>query len=200
MKRLFNNTVFSAMDAFALVCLSLLATPALIRSFGVDGYGVFVFLSIFSVYGLLSFLDLGMEGSLMNYVARYQAADDRDKLRSCLSISIGFYGTIGAVLATALYLLAGYIGSRFIDSTGVLDRQMITAAVRIVAANVFLQFLALPLNAILQGMRRFVITKSVSTLIMIVQYALLILTAVYFRRIDYGFMAILVASAADATF
>lgn len=183
------------MDAFALVCLSLLATPALIRSFGVDGYGVFVFLSIFSVYGLLSFLDLGMEGSLMNYVARYQAADDRDKLRSCLSISIGFYGTIGAVLATALYLLAGYIGSRFIDSTGVLDRQMITAAVRIVAANVFLQFLALPLNAILQGMRRFVITKSVSTLIMIVQYALLILTAVYFRRIDYGFMAILVASA-----
>jgi len=188
MKRLFNNTLFSSIDYFVLIVLNLLATPILIDNFGVAGYGAFVFLSIFSISGAMSFFDLGMEGSLMNYVARFEASGDNKKLQDTLSVSLIYYGCIGVLLGLAIYFSGGIIASRLIDEKAALGRESIMASISIISVNIFLQFLSLPFSAILQGMRRFVLTKSVSSLMTILRYLLLIIAAIYYKRIDVAFL------------
>jgi len=191
MKRLFNNTVFSGVDAFVLVALNILATPVLIKNLGVAEYGVFVFLSIFSTYGLLSFFDLGMEGSLLNYVARFDAQGDRTSIQDSLTISLVYYGVIGLVLGLGLFLASGLITSRFADDAVTLNWESVMLATRIMAVNAFVQFLTLPLTAVLQGLRRFVVTKVLNSVLMVLQYAVLMLTALVYHRVDVALAVVL---------
>jgi len=191
MKRFFDNTLFTLIDYLLLVALNLLATPILIRNFGVEGYGAFIFLSIFSIYGAFSFFDLGMEGSLMNFVARFEATGDRKKLHNTLSISILYYALIGIILGILLYFTSGFIASRLLDDGSKLSLTTVLTSIDYIALNIFLQFLTIPFTAILQGLRRFVITKGVNSVMNILRYALVIIAAVYYGRIDYAFLIIL---------
>ncbi len=191
MKKLFNNTLASLVDYAILVALNLLATPLLIRYFGIDGYGAFVFLSIFSIYGALSFFDLGMEGSLMNYVPRMLLNGDRRKLQDTLVVSLGYYGLVGIVLGLVFYAFGGVIAGRLLHDSTILSRSSVMNAVAIIALMIFVQFLTVPFTAILQGMRRFVITKGISVVMNILRYALIIIVAIETGRIDYAFMIIL---------
>lgn len=190
MKRLFNNTLISSFDYILLVALNLLATPILITYFGVDGYGAFVFLSIFSTHGALSFFDLGMEGALMNYVARFHADNDRRRLQDSLTVSLVFYGLLGIVIALAVFASGDFIVGRMLDDKSALSRSFALQAMIYIAVNIFLQFLTLPFSAILQGMRRYIITKSISAIMNVLRYLLIIATAIWYGRIDVAFFII----------
>ena len=187
MKRLFKNTVFTSLDYFILIVLNLLATPLLIKNFGIDGYGAFVFLSIFSIYGALSFFDLGMEGSLMNFVARFEASEDNHKLQDTLSASLVYYACIGLVLGISIYYGGDFIARRLLRDNSALDPHSVSLSISIISFNIFLQFVAMPFAAVLQGMRRFVITKSVNSAMTILRYLLIIIAAIYFHKIEYAF-------------
>ena len=191
MKRLFNNTVFSGIDLFVLVVLNLLATPVLIKYLGLAEYGVFVFLSVFSTYGMLSFFDFGMEGSLLNFVARFEAAGDRERIQDSLTLSLVYYGTIGLVLGVVLALCSGLITGRFADNAVALDWAVVDRATYIMSINVVVQFLTLPLTAVLQGLRRFVITKATNSVLMTLQYVILMLSAIVYQRVDIAMAVVL---------
>lgn len=190
MRRLFNNTVFTSLDYFILILLNLLATPLLIKNFGVDGYGAFVFLSIFSIYGALSFFDLGMEGSLMNYVARFDADDDTRKLQDTLSAALVYYSAIGLVLGIAIFFGGEFITKKLLQDNASLSRESVLWSIGIISFNIFLQFITMPFAAVLQGMRRFVITKSVNSIITILRYGLIITFAILYHKIHYAFAII----------
>jgi len=192
MTRLFKNTVFSGLDAFVLIVLSLTATPILIKHLSVEEYGVFVFLSTFSTYGMLSFFDFGMEGSLLNFVARFDAVKDRRQLQDSLTISLLYYGAIGLVLGLALYLASDIITSRFAEKAAVLDWDSVIKATHIMSLNVVVQFLTLPLTAVLNGLRQYVITKATNSILMTLQYILLLVAAVQFGRVDAALAVVLV--------
>lgn len=190
MRKLFNNTLFTSIDYFVLIVLNLLATPILISNFGIDGYGAFVFLSIFSIYGALSFFDLGMEGSLMNYVARFETEGDRQKLQDTLSSSLFYYSLLGLVLGISIYALGDFISARMVDNGNALNPVHIKRSLGIISINIFLQFLTIPFAAILQGLRRFIITKSINSIMNVLRYLLIIIIAINYHRIDYAFLII----------
>ncbi len=190
MKRLFNNTLFTSIDYLILIVLNLLATPILITHFGIDGYGAFVFLSIFSIYGALSFFDLGMEGSLMNFVARFEAEGDKRKLQDTLSASLVYYSLLGLILGIAIYIFGDFIAARLADNGSALNHTHVKTSLSIISINIFLQFLTVPFAAVLQGLRRFMITKSINSIMNILRYLLIIIIAIYYHRIDYAFMII----------
>ncbi len=191
MKRLFNNTLATLGDYFILAVLNLLATPILINNFGVEGYGAFVFLSIFSIYGALSIFDLGMEGSLMNFVPRMLDNGDDKQLQDTLTISLIYYAALGILLGIALYFSAGFIASRLLDDSVVLGRDKVMASISIISGIIAVQFLTIPFTAILQGMRRFVCTKGLSIVMNILRYILIVIAALQFHRIDIAFLIIL---------
>ena len=192
MTRLFKNTVFSGLDAFVLIVLSLTATPILIKHLSVEEYGVFVFLSTFSTYGMLSFFDFGMEGSLLNFVARFDAVKDRRQVQDSLTISLLYYGVIGLLLGLVLYLASDTITSRFAEKAAVLNWDSVIRATYLMAANVVVQFLTLPLTAVLNGLRQYVITKTTNSVLMILQYVMLLVAAVHFGRVDAALAVVLV--------
>ena len=191
MKRLFNNTLATLGDYFILAVLNLLATPLLISNFGVEGYGAFVFLSIFSIYGALSIFDLGMEGSLMNYVPRMLENKDNRQLQDTLTISLVYYAGLGLLLGIALYFSAGFIASRLLHDSAALGRDEVMTSISIISLVIAVQFLTIPFTAVLQGMRRFVLTKGLSIVMNILRYALIVIAALQFHRIDIAFLIIL---------
>ncbi len=194
MNALFRNTVFSGLDLIILIILSFLATPVLIHNFGVDGYGAFVFLSVFSIYGMLSFFDLGMEGSLMNHVARIDANGATTELEDALSVSLAYYAALGSILGVVLYLCGDIIASRMLGEHSALNKEEALTAMTYVSVNIVIQFMTLPFAAILQGLRQFVLTKSINSIMNIGRYILLIVIAVKFHRIDLAFLVIMCLS------
>jgi O-antigen/teichoic acid export membrane protein len=189
------STFITAVDYLFLIFLNLAATPILIRHLGVEGYGAFVFLSIFSIRGALNFFDLGMEGSLMNFIPRMITDGDDRRLQDTLTISIIYYAVLGAILSVLLYLFGGFITTQLLhDDTG-LSRPNILRSLSIISVMVFIQFLTIPFTAILQGMQRFVLSKSTSIVMNVIRYALLVAAAVLYRRLDVAFLVILATSA-----
>ncbi|MDZ4722666.1 MAG: oligosaccharide flippase family protein [candidate division Zixibacteria bacterium] len=190
MSRLFSNTLISSLDSVVLIALSLVATPILVNNFGVSGYGVFVFLSIFSIHGALSFMDLGMEASLMTAVARFDADGNTRDIQSALNVSLVYYLALGLLVGCILFLLKGMILEQFLESDAIIAPEHIANAVGLIALNLVFQFVGVPFSAVLQGMSRFIISKSVSMTLNILQYALLIAVALWNGRIDIAFAAI----------
>lgn len=197
MKRLFWNTIASSLDTAILLVLSLIATPILIKSLGVELFGVFVFLNIFSIFGALSFFDLGMEGALMTQVARHEAVGQFEQIGKVLNVALLYYGAIGFILSVSLAASGGLIIERFqIQSV---RHDQIVVSISLVAMNIFLQFIGLPFSAVLQGMHKFSLTKSISALLNIIQYVALIAVAIVWSRLDIGFLCILIVTALRTT-
>lgn len=193
MKRLFWNTLASSADTITLIVLSLIATPLFIKYFGPAGYGVFVFLNIFSIYGALSFFDLGMEGALMMHIAKYEINGEHDKIRNALFVSFIYYAIVGIVVSAGIFIASDWLSGRFDPSE--VTRAEVVDAVYLVALNALLQFLTLPFVAVLQGLHLFTLTKSISAIINIAQYIFLIAIAVWTRRIDLAFLSVSVLTA-----
>jgi len=193
-RRMFNNSVMMAVETGVLTIMVLVATPVLIKNFGVAGYGAFVFLNIFSIYGALYFFDLGMEASLTTYVARYDAAREQEKMHHALVVAVLYYGLLGSAVGVALYFASDAIGSRFIDTGDELNRQAVRNALTIISVNIVLQFLVLPFVAILQGLRRYVVTKSVNTAATVVQYTVIMLATARWGGIDTAFAIVTVVT------
>jgi O-antigen/teichoic acid export membrane protein len=190
-KRLFDNSLITFVDYVVLVGLNLIATPLLIDNFGVDGYGAFVFLSIFSIYGALAVFDLGMEGALMNYIARFHAVGERLKMHATVTMSVLYYAVIGALLGLGIYFGSNMLAARLLDDQASISPVILRNAIIVVAINIFFQFISIPVTATLQGMRRYVVTKSVNSVTTIIRYVLLVTVALMYQRIDIGFAVVL---------
>ena len=199
-KRMFSNSMMTAVETAVLTIMVVLATPTLLENFGVASYGAFVFLNIFSIYGALYFFDLGMEASLTTFIARYDAAADKTKMQQSLVVAVIYYGTLGVLVGLSLLAASDFIANRFIDVKAELNREAVRNALTVISVNVFLQFLALPFVAVLQGLRRYVITKSVNSIATVVQYSAIIIVSHHHGSIDKAFLVIACVSSLRVLF
>lgn len=188
MNSLFKNTLASSADTIILIVLSLIATPILIKYFGVEAYGVFIFLSIFSITGALSFFDFGMEGALMMHISRYEAEGSYDKINSALLNSIIYYSVIGGALSLAINLSSDFI-IRNMDFERI-DLEQLVFAIQIISINALVQFLISPFIAVLQGMHRFTVTNGISSLYNTIQYIVVIVIASWTQRFDLALFGV----------
>lgn len=184
MSRLTSNTLISAAETFSLIVAAIIATPIILKGLGTIGYGCFVFLSMFSMTGVLSFFDFGMEGAVMTSVARARAAGAAARVRGILNTAVLFYGVtgliLGCVLAAGLHLITIWMKL----DTGAIPSDQIQLAILFTAANVGIQFLTVPFTAFLQGEQRFVGIKTATILLNLLQYSLLIFLARSIPRLD----------------
>jgi O-antigen/teichoic acid export membrane protein len=187
---MFSNSMMTAVETAVLTIMVVLATPTLVRNFGVGSYGAFVFLNIFSIYGALYFFDLGMEASLTTYIARYDAVSDTKKMHLSLVVAVLYYGILGALVGLSLYAASDFISNRFIDVNDELNLVAVKHAITIISVNVFLQFLVLPFVAVLQGLQRYVVTKSVNSIATVIQYTVIMIVSHYYNSIDKAFLVI----------
>lgn len=114
-KRFFNNTFWSFVEAAVALGTSLAVARAMIHWAGIEFFGIFLALSLFSSYGVLNLLDFGMGGAVTTFVARYGAIGTKD-LKKLWSFSAVYFFFISCLAA----LVGGLIFYFF--ETGILHR------------------------------------------------------------------------------
>jgi O-antigen/teichoic acid export membrane protein len=91
--------------------LSVVTTPYIVRTLGVDTYGLYVIVS--TVLGYFSFLDLGLGAAVTKYVAEYHAAGDGRAVNRVLQSALGAYLVLGGagaiVIAATTTLLVDHV-------------------------------------------------------------------------------------------
>jgi O-antigen/teichoic acid export membrane protein len=134
-----------------LLLLSILLVPAMLRSFGLQIYGVLVV--TWMVLGHLSWLDLGLSVATNRYVTAELTRGDRIRAARWVWTALIIQTLIGVLGAVALWCLASSLTRWLsIDESA---RPLVTWMLRMFAVAIPLGLCAGSLNAVLEATRRF---------------------------------------------
>src|SRR5579885_3107346 len=93
-KRQIIKNVGSSWFALGInVVVGILLSPFILHRLGDAAFGVWVL--IFSVTGYYGLFDLGIRSSIVRYVSKYTATDDREGLSKLINTSLATYAAIG---------------------------------------------------------------------------------------------------------
>lgn len=169
-RALLVNAAASWLGFAAQVAVTFFLSPLLIHGLGDRRYGIWALVD--SVLAYLTLFDLGVAAAVVRYVARFEAARDRQELNRVFSTSIGIFVAAGG-LALAVGLGVGLFG---LNALHVPDDLQAEARVAILLLSVNLA-LGLPLGvfpAVLDGLGRYPAKTVVRTTGLVVRIPLFI--------------------------
>lgn len=76
--------------------IGLVMTPFIIRHLGTDEYGLYTLIG--SMVGYISVMDFGLNNTIVRFVAKYRAMQDRKSEENFLATTMLIYGVISAVI------------------------------------------------------------------------------------------------------
>src|ERR1700752_925713 len=90
------------------IAVGFFLSPFILHHLGDDAFGVWVL--IFSLTGYYGIFDFGIRSSLIRYVSKFQATEDRDELARLINTSLFTYTCLGLVL-----IVPTFVGSFYVD-------------------------------------------------------------------------------------
>jgi O-antigen/teichoic acid export membrane protein len=164
------------------IAVGFFLSPFILHHLGDDAFGVWVL--IFSLTGYYGIFDFGIRSSLIRYVSKFQATEDRDELARLINTSLFTYTCLGLVLIVPTFVGSFYVDRLFhVPPSFLRDARLLFL---MVGGSLALGF---PLGiggGILEGLQKFYLlnwTNIVSTLLR----AVLI---IYFLHRGYGLLAV----------
>jgi len=110
-KQILKN-VGSSWSALAInVIVGVFLSPFIVHRLGDAAFGVWVL--IFSITGYYGLFDLGIRSSIIRYVSKYTATDDREKLNGFINTALFSYSGIGVVSMVLTTLLSSFLERKF---------------------------------------------------------------------------------------
>lgn len=103
---LWRNTGFSFGQQVAAMALAILLVPYMLAMLGPERYGLWLILQLFNLLGLAYFAELGFQGAILRYLARFHAEGDRAAFRALLSAGFWIFVVIGLVVAGSVIAFA----------------------------------------------------------------------------------------------
>ena len=181
-KEIFRNVGSSWFALGVNVLVGLFLSPYILHRLGDDAFGLWVL--IFSVTGYYGLFDLGIRSSIIRYVSKYTAVDDREQLNGLINTALFSYSGVGLVC-----LLITAIGSFYVDSIFKVPASFLATArllFLMVGTSVSLGFPLGVFGGILEGLQRFYLLNTTS-LTSTVCRAILIVIAL---RHGYGLLMV----------
>lgn len=170
--KLLRNTLYSGIEVFLLVVSGLILTPVLINSIGTVQFGAFVFLSLISFTGMLSFLDFGMEGALINKISTFKSLKDNTLVRKVCFSGLIFYLIFALFVLFLVFAFDPFIVNKLVELK--IQEQSAINSLFFVKLIVFFQFLSKAISAFLEGFQRYDILKLTSSFFILLQTILII--------------------------
>lgn len=102
-----RNVGLNFISQFWFAVLAIATTPYIVRTLGVDSYGLYVIVSV--VMGYFSFLDLGLGAALVKYISEYEAAGDHGAVERIVRTGSGLFLVLGALGAGTIALLSSVL-------------------------------------------------------------------------------------------
>ena len=149
--RVLRNVVTNYLRYFVGGLIGFLITPFMVHALGDGDYGLWV--TVFSLTGYFGLIDQGIRPSLVRYVSRAQAANDREDLARTLASALALYTTAGLLVLAATAVAAANFGAWFKIDPSQLD----AARTTVILAGVSLA-LGFPFGvygATLSGLQRY---------------------------------------------
>ena len=110
-KQILRNVGSSWFALGVNVLVGVFLSPFILHRLGDTAFGLWIL--IFSATGYYGLFDLGIRASIIRYVAKYAATDDKDELNRLINSALFSYTAIG-VMAMAITAIGGYyVGSLF---------------------------------------------------------------------------------------
>lgn len=108
---LLRNSLWNLSGSALPMLVALATVPLLIRSLGVEGYGIVTLVA--SVIGYFAVFDVNLTAGSIKYLAENHAAGDRERFAETFWFGALFYGVLGLLGALAVFVGAGLLVARF---------------------------------------------------------------------------------------
>lgn len=182
-KRQILKNVGSSWSALATnVAVGIFLSPFILHRLGDAAFGVWVL--IFSVTGYYGLFDLGIRSSIIRYVSKYTATDDRENLAHFVNTALFTYTSIGVVSMVLTALLSSYVERMFKVPPEMHSQARLLLLM--VGASVSLSFPLGVVGGMLEGLQRFYILNWTSIGATLARAALI----VYFLHRGYGLLTV----------
>lgn len=162
--------------------IGLVLTPFIIRSLGNSEFGLYTLIGSFVAY--LTLLDLGLNNTIVRYVAKYQAEKDKNSEKKFLSTALWIYCGIALVLVLVGILLYYQLDSLFKTSLTVSELERAKTMFLILIFNLAITIPGGAFEAICNAYQYFVFPR----LIKIIKYVMRAICI--FAILSYGGKAI----------
>ncbi|HEY6143539.1 MAG TPA: oligosaccharide flippase family protein [Flavobacterium sp.] len=111
MSQIKKGASLTYINLFLSNIIGLVLTPFIIRSLGNSEYGLYTLIGSFVAY--LTLLDLGLSSTIVRYVAKYRAHNDKEGEKQFLSTTMWIYLGIAFLLMIVGFLLYSQLDSMF---------------------------------------------------------------------------------------
>ena len=156
--RLARNTAFSVAQQGGAMVLALMLVPAMLWALGPERYGLWLILQLFNILGLAYLAELGFQGALVRYLARFFIDGDEGAFRGLLAAGFVLFAGIGAVMGLGVIAFAqgGLVALFPIPAPHTAEMQ---SALTIIGAGLFVGFPALVIKAYFSARQELATTK-----------------------------------------
>src|ERR687888_582376 len=150
--RTLGRNVASNWAGYAVhVAVAFFLTPYIIHSLGETNYGIWTL--VVGLTGYYGLLDLGVGSGMTQYLTRYLAANDDNKLNSSASTGFVILTGIGSLVFIGSLIIAFNVSSLF--GIPVASRSEMTLVLAITGTSVALQFVFFTYSAVFTAVQRF---------------------------------------------
>ncbi|WP_299195687.1 lipopolysaccharide biosynthesis protein [uncultured Erythrobacter sp.] len=155
---LLRNTSFSFVQQSSAMVLAILLVPYMLWMLGPERYGLWLTLQLFNIIGLSYLAELGFQGAIVRFLARFEAEGDRAAFRGILSGGFYLFVLIGLVMAAGVIAFAQ---SGFVDLFPVPPayREEMRLALTVIGAGLLIGFPGLVIKAYFAGRQQLATTK-----------------------------------------
>lgn len=183
-----RGVAFNGVARVVSIVIVFFLTPFLIRTMGVELYGLWtVVMGLTNYYALA---DMGLRGAGTKYIAQYAAADDREALSRVIVTCLGVYSLLALIpLVSAALLAAGFpylFQPVLADVQGKIDLPTIRAVILITGVVLSVRVVGQVFGAALVGQTRFDESSSLGMAHELTQAVLW----VYVLRAGYGLLGV----------
>jgi len=122
---LLRNSLWNLSGSAIPMVVALATIPLLISALGVEGFGIVTMVG--SVMGYFGILDINLSAGSIKYLAEHHASKDRERFAETFWFGLMFYGVLGLLGATIIYLAADGPIIRFFEVSTDIRAETITA-------------------------------------------------------------------------
>lgn len=185
-KKILKNASFNTVGQFVNMAVSLLFVPAYIYFLGIDGFGIYSFLTL--IFGWVTILQAGIDPAVIRMTAKYVAEHKHANINSLITASLGFQFVIASFLGIAIYLSIDNLALFVVkDEVGFLDEAR--EALYYSAINIVILMCKNVYVALFMGLQRYGVSSVYESLFQLAAS----LAGLLFLWLGYGIVGVISA-------
>jgi O-antigen/teichoic acid export membrane protein len=165
-KLILSNTIYVAIESVVGLIVGLVLARIMVIKIGAALYGAYVLLSLFSGYGILSMIDLGMGGAVTVFSAQYMVTKP-EKVKGLWIFSVIYYMVVSLLAGVLSTLIIMYYDKNI--STNIISLGLTKSVLVPTILLVVFTFLSYMVDSFLKGFSDYAFMEIITIIMHIVR-------------------------------